>query len=462
MQNKLKHAFKETPERFRYAVNAAIREAEQSASLRRRPSKRIVIAIVIILILALVPAAVFGASRIIGGMNAEKIGSCGVKITADVDAGAVYPDYVKITIQTPEGFAEVPNTEGMKYYSLSAEEPYTDGFSVDLFRPDPSGTADIADYADGYEQMTVAGHTAYKIIPLQNQKGWNRIYVYYEDVNVMLLVYYKDVTENQLNEFIKGISVTEGTADDHPVGSRIGSSENAGISDGSIYQPEPDYIEKPLDTVFTFSSYDENGMIVDRPAVSCTVTNVRTVDNIGDLDKDDLNDLYSPDKIADENGRLLPRTRELWDFGDGIDTADVLLDSESAAQKLLLIDFSYSNLTDESRTVFIPWTLSAMEKDESARFRSAEVIDKENEIMYPQLCSGEIFYLSRHGEGKSFYTFTLDAGETAVVTAGYLIDADMLDKFYLSECPSSDGVLSPDYPRENPYTYFLMKVQNDD
>ena len=128
-------------------------------------------------------------------------------------------------------------------------------------------------------------------------------------------------------------------------------------------------------------------------------------------------------------------------------------------QVLILIDFSYSNLTDSDRTFYFPWRLNAMTKDARGNFSQAEVIDgTNNKVIATEYCSSEIFYLSPHGEGKAFYAQTLFAGETRDITVGFLADKDKLDELYLNCCPSSDSVYSPSYPTENPYTYFLMKV----
>lgn len=462
MDNKLKNAFKETPERFRYTIESAIDEAQHTAPSKHHLSKGAKITVAVILILSLIPAAVFGAAKIIGGMNAEKEGNYGVKIITNTDPEAEYPKYVKIDAKTPSGFDVVPNTDGMKFYNLSTEEPYTDGFTIDAFRPNANGIADIADYAEKYEETNIAGHTAYKIIPVKNHNSGDRIYVYYDDVNVMLLIYYTNVTDDQLTDFIEGITVKEGTAKDHTeIGSYDFDDDDKSAAD-SGYEITDEYIEKPLDTEFIFAAYDENGIFVNQPTVSCKVADVRILDSVSGLDENDFNDLYPLDKMTDDSGKLLPHTREVWDYGDGINTADKLLSSTEVAQKLVMVDFTYTNLTDKDQTVYIPWTLRAMTKDEDGSYQPAEIFDKEADIAASEYCCTEIFYLSDHGEGKSFYAVTLPANSTKTITAGYFADADMLDKCYLVECPSSDCVYSPDYPTRNPYTYFLLKVQKDD
>lgn len=458
METKLKNAFKKTPDRFRYAVKSAVSEAEETVPQRRHVSKGMRAVIASALILALIPTAIFGASKIISGMNAEKEGNYGVKITATTSENANYPEYVKMHVTVPKGFAEVPHTDGLKYYNLSAEHPYTDGFSLEPFRP-ANGVADIANYAEDYEETVVAGRTAYKIIPAENYGGFDRIYIYYEDVNVMLLVYYEDVTEQQLNDFIAGISFTEGTAKDHTdIGTPVDDSDKDIPPAEPIYTITNDYIEKPLDTEFTFADFGEDGNLADHPAISCKASDVRVLDSISGLDQNGFNDLYMFDEIADESGNLTPYTREVWQYGDGINTNDKLISSEEVDRKLVLIDLEYTNLTGENRTVYIPWRLSAMTKNADGSFKQSESIDEDKNIVADTFASTEIYYMSDHGEGKAFYAPTLSANEAKTITIGFIADADKLDELYLSCCPSADSVYSPSYPTENPYTYFLVKV----
>ena len=458
MDNKLKNAFKETPERFRYTVKSAIDEAQHTAPSKHHLSKGAKITVAVILILSLIPAAVFGAAKIIGGMNAEKEGNYGVKIITITDPVAEYPKYVQIDVKTPSGFYVDPNTDGMKFSTLSTERPYTDGFTIDAFRPNANGIADIADYAEKYEETNIAGHTAYKIIPVKNHNSWDRIYIYYDDVNVMLLIYYTNVTDDQLTDFIEGITVKEGTAKDHTeIGSYDFDDDNTSAPDND-YEITQEYIEKPLDTEITYADFGEDGSLSDHPSLSCRVSGVRVLDNISELDENGFNDLYTYDEIADENGSILPHTREVWQYGDGITTKDELLSSEEVDRRLVLIDLDYTNLTDEDRPFYIPWRLSAMTKNADGSFKRSESIDADRDIAATEFATSEIYYMSDHGEGKAFYSPTLSANESKTITIGFIADADKLEELYLTCCPSSDSVLSPSYPTENPYTYFLLKV----
>ena len=455
MQNKLQKAFKETPNRFRCSIESAITEAESTDSQKHSISRGWKITLAVILILALIPTAIIGASKIIGSISAEKEGNFGVKITAASDPDTDYPEYVKMHINAPEGFAEVPGTDGLEYYQLSTNEPYTDGISLMPLRASDNNPFNFAYFANGYDETVIAGHTAYKIIPTENYRGYDRIYVYYEDVNVILLIFYKEITEQQLTDFIAGISCTEGTADDH---TELILPEVPDEGKQTFYVPDYTFIEKPLDTAFTFGEYNESD-VIENPSVSAKVSDIRILENISGLDENGFNPLYQNSDIADENGSILPHTREVWQYGDGLETKDVLISSEEVERKLVLIDFEYVNLTAEDKTVYIPWRLSAMIKCSDGSFKPYGTINEDENIRYgTEIADSEICYMSNHGEGKSFYSIILEANETKTVTVGFIADADKLDELYLSCCPSADSIYSPEYPDDNTYTYFLMKV----
>ena len=130
MKEKLKNAMKPAPERFRYTVQNAIDEATAQASPAKKhipKGWRIVIAVV--LIAALIPSSIFGASKLYE-LIAKPVDNYGLELDIKRETTAEYPKYVKMHVEIPEGFAAVPGTDQLKYYNLSTDEPYTDGFSL--------------------------------------------------------------------------------------------------------------------------------------------------------------------------------------------------------------------------------------------------------------------------------------------------------------------------------------------
>lgn len=457
MKDQLKQAMKPTPERFRYAVRESVKKATaQTSPANKRLSKgwRIVIAIAILS--ALIPSAVFGASKLYG-ILAKPVENYGLAIGMDETQAADYPLYVKMHVEIPDGFAVVPNTDDLKYYRLNNEDTYESGFSLFPMRANGDQKAYIAN-VENYTECTVSGHQAYAV-SINNVKGnWNQLYVFFDDVNVMLLIEHKDVTKQQIIDFVDGISFTEGTADDCTVLHEPYDERQAYLT--KTYKYEETFIEQPLDTKLTFKGYSK---LYEDESLRYTaqIGNVRVTDTIEDLDESCFNQGYSPNEIADYSGRLAAKEFRTFCEGDGFNSAYEELSYEQKEQKLILAEVTYENLSDEDLDLFVTYHLNVMNKDGENNFTHAESIDPQNLIYSTECCDTEITYLSPHGEGKSFYMPTLPAHEKMTVTFGFRCNADMLNRAYLS-LDNVNEVVEPAIEGAGDYVVYLFEVPDDD
>lgn len=456
MKDKLQHAMKPTPERFRYSVQSSIEDAVNQSGKKRSPFKYWRIVIIIAVITVLLPSAVFGASKLYG-ILIKPIDNYGLSIGMEAtQTAADYPLYVKMHVDVPDGFAVVPDTEDLKYCKTDSKEAFDSGFSLLPIRyADSDRQAYIAN-VDSYEECIVSGHQAYQVT-IKNVKGtWNQLYVYFEDVNVMLLIYHKDVTDEQIEDFVSGISFTEGTAADHTaLNEPYDERQNSAVT----YKYEEHFVELPSDSVLTFKHYSP---ITEDESQRYTaqITNIRITDNINGLEESCFNDLYQPDTIAQANGKLQSKEFAVFQEGDGFNSTYEELSTEEKEQKLILAEITYENLTDEDVELYIPYRANVLNKDGN-KFSHAESIDPKEGIYSTACCDAEIAYLSPHGKGKSFYIPTLSAHETITVTVGIRCNADMLDKAYLTIDGIND-IIDPLYDGDGNYTTYLFKVQDDD
>ena len=457
MKEKLKNSMKPAPERFRYSVQAAIDEAiTQKTPTKKRLSIGWRIVIAVALIAVLLPSAVFGASKLFE-LTANPVDSYGLKLNVERETEADYPQYVKMHIEIPEGFAVVPNTEELKYCKSDNENTFDSGFSVLPMRYDNADqTAYIANVSS-YEECIVGGHQAYHVA-VNNIKGaWEQLYVYFEDVNVMLLIYHNDVTDEQLSDFVSGIRFTEGTAADHTILNE--PYDERQISEAP-YKYDETFVEMASDTVLTFKHYSQ---VTDDESLRCTaqITDVRVTDSIDGLDESCFNEGYPLNTIADSGGKLTPKEFTVFKEGDGFTSTYEELSRENKEQKLILAEITYTNLSDEDVELYIPYCMCVLNKSSDNSFTRAENIDPENDILSTPCCDTELTYLSPHGEGKSYYILTLPANETMTVTVGVRCNADMLEKSYLSINDISE-IVDPVYEGNGDYTTYLFKVTDDD
>lgn len=446
---------KPAPERFAYNIQTAVNEAvSQNTKVKKHMSVGSRAVIAIALILVMIPTTVFGASKLYE-LVAKPVDNHGLELNIEREQTTDYPILVKMHVEIPEGFAEVPNTNGLKFYNTSTEEPYTDGYSLNPMRfYDFQGIKEYIGNVDSYEERMIDGHQAYEV---NRDKGWDRLYIYYEDVNVSLLIYHKDVTDEQLEDFVKGISFTEGSEDDFTY---LDEPSDEREPKQSMYNSKINYTELSADTSLTFKDYsykhnDEN------PLYTARLSNIRTLDNISELDDSCFNPSIGKHEISDDNGYLDPVIIKTIKEGDGFDKKDEVLKSELKQQKLVMADITYINMSDEDIELFIPFSMNVLDINDNGKFTQSHIIDTDERIYSDDYCDGEITYLSPHGIGKSFYIPTLKANETMTVTVGFRCCSDVLDKAYFTMY-NLYNVIEPQYNGDINYGNYIFKVQQDD
>ncbi|MBQ7133843.1 MAG: hypothetical protein IJO20_05045 [Ruminococcus sp.] len=451
MREKLQNVFKETPERFGYTVDRALSQVRLTKKKRLSMPLRVVIAVV--LIFAVLPSAVFGAVKGCGAI-AQRVGLFGLSFNININEDA--PKYVKMNVDIPDGFKEQENSAGLKFDR--DDEEWTFGFTILPMRFYESVDYTVLEIdVKEYKATTIASRPAYELVGTDDYKGLSRYYVWYEEANVLILIYRGEtVTDDELKAFVDSISFTQGTQSDHDT---FFEPEKDQITDDTMtFVYEYVFVEMPVDKEIVFAGYNdqigEGGL-----KVKSSISDIRVTDNINELDKSDLNTSFTSDELVDSNGKLLPKVVEIWQNGDGVNTETKLLSCESKEQKLVLVDIEFTNTTDKEVTIYIPHRLQTLAKDAFDNYIPATQIDKAQNISAKEYCDGEIFYMSDHGEtDKDFYQPILKPNETKTITLGYRCIEEQLQNAYLVLNPSTDGVITPDYSG-SANTYLIFKVQ---
>ncbi len=451
MKDKLQNAFKETPQRFSCVIDSALSQARVKKNKKRMSTPwRVIIAVV--LIFAVLPSTVFGAVKMCS-IIAHRFGCFGIAFDISINESA--PKYVKMNVDVPKGFKEQPNSAGLKYDRDSKKWEF--GFTIM-----PMRFYESIDYTSlernvkEYNKMKIASRDAFELIGTDDYQGLSRYYVWYNEANILILIYRGDtVTDEEFEAFVDCISFTEGTENDHDKFFEPEYSQNP--NEELYYEYEKEYIKMPVDTQTVFAGYNEQtgegGLKVES-----VITDIRITDNINGLEENNINPLFGSEKIADSSGKLLPKIVEIWKYGDGIETEDKLLSCESMNQSLVLVDIQYVNTSDKEVEVYIPHRLDTLYK-EHGHFVPSTVIDGYENLVANEYNDTEIFYLSSHGEGeKDFYLPKLKPFETKTITLGFRCVDEQLENAYIVLNPSADGVITPDYSSYS-NTYLIYKVQ---
>ena len=455
MKERLQNAYKETPERFSYAVDSAINQAKVSMPKKRMCAPLKVI-IAVVLVFAVLPSAVFGATKLYGAV-AQRVGYYGVGFGISINEDA--PQYVKMKVDVPKGFKEQKNSGGLKYDRDTDEWEF--GFTIlpMRFYYDIDYSV-LEENVKDYNKITLASHQAFELINTENYQGLRRYYVWFEEANVLMLIYRGEtVTDKELEAFVEGVSFTEGTEDDHDTFFEPERKVDEFTDDTGLYEYEQEFVEMKRDTQVVFAGFNEEADAYDLK-VNTKITDVRVTDNINQLDESCINSFYDLNKVADKNGNLLPKTIEVLQEGDDINTQTRILSTESKEQSLVLVDVEFKNTTDKEVSVYVPHRLETFVKDEKGKYIPANHIDKAQHIYSTEYCDLEMFYLSRHGDSeKSFYIPKLAPNETVTITIGYRCIEEQLKNAYIIMNPTTDGVIAPEYNGINNNTYLIFKVQ---
>lgn len=176
-------------------------------------------------------------------------------------------------------------------------------------------------------------------------------------------------------------------------------------------------------------------------AVTGTVTSVQVGDDLSLLnDFENIPENWLA--AVGENGALPPEELRFVKRGDGVDTLDEIVRTETVDQKLVLVGIEYANTGDqELRHILVESGLIPIEKDGEAYAlydrgaKEADGVWDEVEGTGVAHC-GEIGlgFLSLHtdyGNGGNFIE-TLKPGETETVWMAWVVDEDQLDYLYLA------------------------------
>ena len=468
----LKMVYSNVPTDFHNSVVRTLNglEEKQGNAIKTK-SKVLRIAVVCALVVAIGAVGVVSAAAIYPmvvnregnyGMNIsfEAVGDnssqgSSNKMTVDLDVSTKnIPEYVKMNIgYLPDG---VIKDQGK--YSLNGEHNekcFT--FVVERVAEDVTVTDDnIIDY----EQFEIDGNMAVlaNVNNVSNEYT-RRFFIYFEEYGVYVKCYVtSDVTDDELRMVMENISFTEGTAEDCSGGSLSAAKksllEKAEEAFDEFCQSQYDaYIEANQNVTFTeislgqtvgFSDEFTKAMTENNYCVDYTIDSIEVMDNISGLDKDNFNlGMIDLSEYADENGNLVPYTREVYSDGDGINTVKELISSEQVNRKLIYITVTATNNTNKEQSFYMPQiSLDELRENDG----KLEVVSNLPSYKYMR----EISYIDNNNVDKfgfksGYNALGIPANSSEVIHLGFFVDEDTLDELYVSlNATFSSGIFDAD------------------
>lgn len=441
------------------------RKMEENAKIikYRRKKKDIVRRILVAsMVTALALATTVGAG-VVYQMHNEKVGKYGVKTkiegqqTAETENLEAKTDYVELTTSyLPDGMVQ---TEEGKY---SFEDNYMEGgISMVVYRlPQNEKVDDLlsTDVAES-EELEVGGRPAVYLEKVSSAA--KKLYVIYAEHGYMLEMFaFPDVTKDEMIRIAEGLTVapTEKTE-----GNCVMQLCDWNQTEEAEEKGEP--VDSDSDREFSFDKTKmenthaigesinmEHAGIDNMPGLTATVTSVELSDNSsiladGMLDADAM-------KAFDADGNLLPMKLEYKKSGDGINTTDEVVKTETLPQKIVYATVKYENNgTETLHDIMYNGGIAFLEeKGSQMQFADYFLLSDEEKASigcdYRELerigFSQEV-YLSdvTGGERNNNYINELKPGESVTVHFAFKIPEEKLGEMYLT-LSNTGGVYSYD------------------
>jgi len=411
---------------------------------------------------ALALATTVGAG-VVYQMHNEKVGKYGVKTkiegqqTAETENLGAKTDYVELTTSyLPDGMVQ---TEEGKY---SFEDNYMEGgISMVVYRlPQNEKVDDLlsTDVAES-EELEVGGRPAVYLEKVSSAA--KKLYVIYAEHGYMLEMFaFLDVTKDEMIRIAEGLTVvpsekTEGncvmqlcdwnqTEEAEEKGEPVDSDSDREFSFDKTKMENTHAIGESINM--------EHAGIDNMPGLTATVTSVELSDNSsiladGMLDADAM-------KAFDADGNLLPMKLEYIKSGDGINTTDEVVKTETLPQKIVYATVKYENNgTETLHDIMYNGGIAFLEeKGSQMQFADYFLLSDEEKASigcdYRELervgFSQEV-YLSdvTGGERNNNYINELKPGESVTIHFAFKIPEEKLGEMYLT-LSNTGGVYSYD------------------
>ena len=427
------------------AVSIASKRAQ-----KKRWSVLRVAAAAVVCVLA-VSTAAYGAYRIYH-ISLEKQGTYRVGIEIAEDHGTVQMEMPEEIPEIAIGTSYIP--EGMEWSDEShlayPETPWNGGFSFSsvLLDGNDLGQALTETGIVEYEEETFGGfegvYLRYQDLE-QNGTFNQRIYLLCpEEYRVLIIFIGDDVSKEDAVKVAENITVEEKDTMVETEYLLAWSDFLGETEDGDTYECVTTIAEDKLkvfgvgDTLqITASGEDENGEYISDKDVSVKVDSVVTADDLSLLDEAAVPDKWK--NAVGEDGKLVNNTLSYIKRGDGVETLDEVVKTETVSQKLLFVTVTYQNNTKtpiyhmlyNGSLMLLNQTDGNYEIAGSADDSNGEYDDVSGDSVAMPYEMGYYSEKEEYGNGGN-YISVLNAGEAVQVEMAWIVNESDLDRIYLN------------------------------
>ncbi len=378
---------KKVPDSFHNAVTEAIKEVENMNSHKKSNNKILRRTLTVLIAAVLLSCTAFACSEVYNNWF-QKTGNYSGKVVA-TDNEVDIPDYISFELgYLPEGMS-VSKTEAPYKYD------YNGGFglSFNFWRVDSLEKNHYKNVVS--TESLIVGDKKVEILTINNTDNKTAL-IYFEDKGVVVECYYNNAIEKadiiKIFENLKLVETTE---------------SNAIVFDGTNKDTSlpADYVSPDVIKFYKMGEVCENGFDpMNNASFSVQIIDCKVIDNANSINKENINSSINNEEYIDEDGSIKPYIRENIEYGDGVNTVDTVISSETVQRKMIAVTMNVENISENDGELACSFRL---------RNKDGEYI------------ATEIFALSGQKNDSRFYFVQVEAGESKTVTAYYIVDEDV-------------------------------------
>ncbi len=285
-------------------------------------------------------------------------------------------------------------------------------------------TVSSEQYTEDGKQILIA-QNADRIGEQGDRLSFNReLWVVFDGTNYAVRAWLtSDLSEADVKKFAESLTLTP--SETETAGNYL--PEETGGGGGSAQSAAPKVLREELNLVSIGEAAELNHTgIYTEDTISMTVTDAWLQKNFDGIDGD-----YS--EYLDESGNVADLVRTWYNPGNGVDTLDEEVLSETIPQNVLVVKATYTNDSDHAVEHTIFPTLFTIQDNKAYRNGDLEsdIAERNTEFLHPLKPDGCFFSIqSESGMDKNH--ITIPAGESVDVQLAYLVGDDMLDSLYMN------------------------------
>ena len=271
-----------------------------------------------------------------------------------------------------------------------------------------------------------------------------RIYLFCPDVYRVITVYIgDDITKEDAIKVAENLVITENDTEIETAGmatwSEMVSPEELS-SEGTLISVEDDKLPVyQIGEEFDMSAVgeDNHGNYLEADKISVCVDSVQVADDLQLLDQNRIPEEWKTTVGAD--GKIINNTLSYIKSGDGVNTLDKIVKTESVKQKLVYASVTYANKTDKEIN-HMPYLGSLMLMNHEDGMYRIYVPEEQSGNDYDSIIwdgaakTAEMTYMSvteDYGNGDN-YISSLNPGESIQVNMAWIVNENDLDNMYLN------------------------------